>query len=212
MSGSSYRMCILDPAGHILVSHTVACADDLEALEAAEQECAGRAVEVWHESRLVARVKPDNAPLDETDPRLRNTQTRFARGRAEGAARPSSCATPSSTAGRSSPGGSTGASTVSGRTPAARQAWSTSSRAHRSALPRRWSSVSPASQGTGTRMTTVGESPASKYAMRTSAQMMLPPGVDVGAASRLVSQSAIFAAAWFKGMAQGKRAGPANGC
>lgn len=43
----TYRICILDDVGHITLSRSVRCADDLAALEQAQTECIGHGVEVW---------------------------------------------------------------------------------------------------------------------------------------------------------------------
>lgn len=62
-----YRVYSLDPAGHIALAQDVQCQDDLEALSWAEQAAAHESVEVWQGARLVAKVKPGNAPLDGND-------------------------------------------------------------------------------------------------------------------------------------------------
>lgn len=67
MTLRSYRVCILDTEGHIVLSRTTGCVDDLAALAEAENDSSGHAVEVWGGPRLVARVKADNAPLDASD-------------------------------------------------------------------------------------------------------------------------------------------------
>ena len=62
-----YRINCLDSAGHIVLAHHVECHEDLEALNEGEKLCADNAVEVWDRERLVARIKPGNAPLSVED-------------------------------------------------------------------------------------------------------------------------------------------------
>lgn len=62
-----YRINCLDSHGHITLAQEVACRDDLDALAEAERLCEHNDVEVWDQSRLVARVKAGNAPLNAQD-------------------------------------------------------------------------------------------------------------------------------------------------
>jgi hypothetical protein len=67
---SPYRFCIIRP-GHPNRSVRRLFSDDLDALEAArflsKGISEGRAVEVYQAGKLVARVKPNDAPLDISD-------------------------------------------------------------------------------------------------------------------------------------------------
>jgi hypothetical protein len=62
-----YRVYTLDPAGRIFLAQNVQCRDDLEALDWAEKAAGHDDLEVWDGSRLVARVKPEDAPLTAAD-------------------------------------------------------------------------------------------------------------------------------------------------
>jgi hypothetical protein len=62
-----YRFCCLDAQGHIALAFHVACQDDQEALVEGESICGEAAVEVWQDSRLIARLKSGAAPLNEHD-------------------------------------------------------------------------------------------------------------------------------------------------
>ena len=64
-----YRICALDEAGRVSHAHEFDCRDDLLALAEGERLSHANAVEVWEGSRLVARVKPGNAPLNAQDAR-----------------------------------------------------------------------------------------------------------------------------------------------
>ena len=64
-----YRIYALDEAGRVARSHDFDCRDDLLALAEGERQSDANAVEVWEGARLVARVKPGNAPLDTQDSR-----------------------------------------------------------------------------------------------------------------------------------------------
>lgn len=64
-----YRICCLDSQGHISLAYEALCADDLDALDDAEQHCATGDVEVWDGNRLVARVVAKTAPLTAQDMR-----------------------------------------------------------------------------------------------------------------------------------------------
>jgi hypothetical protein len=65
----SYRLCIIRP-GQPNRSVRYSFSDDLGALEAARflsKGIEGRAVEVYQGGKLVARVKPNDAPLETSD-------------------------------------------------------------------------------------------------------------------------------------------------
>ena len=64
-----YRICALDEAGRVSRSLNFDCRDDLLALAEGERLSNANAVEVWEGSRLVARVKHGNAPLNAQDSR-----------------------------------------------------------------------------------------------------------------------------------------------
>ena len=66
---TSYAIHLLDGRGAIAASHTVLCRDDLEALSEGVKCSEAHAIEIWQGRRLVARVKPGNAPLDAGDAR-----------------------------------------------------------------------------------------------------------------------------------------------
>jgi hypothetical protein len=57
-----YRICCLEATGRIFRADAVHCHDDLAAMDVGQQLCANNAVEVWDESRLVARFEPGNPP------------------------------------------------------------------------------------------------------------------------------------------------------
>jgi hypothetical protein len=66
----NYKIYSLDEVGHIALAQNMECADDLDALDWAENAAGhGPGMEVWQGSRLVARVKPGNAPLNAQDRR-----------------------------------------------------------------------------------------------------------------------------------------------
>ena len=62
-----YRVYSLDSAGRIALAQEVECRDDLDALGWAEKATGHDGLEVWDGSRLVARIKQDNLPLDTAD-------------------------------------------------------------------------------------------------------------------------------------------------
>jgi hypothetical protein len=62
-----YRIYSLDDQGRISFAHETQCPDDLAALSEGEKLSDHGAVEVWEGSRLVARVKAENAPLNSKD-------------------------------------------------------------------------------------------------------------------------------------------------
>lgn len=64
---SCYSFHSLDARGLAARSQKIVCRDDLDALDEAVRRSAGCAVEIFQGPRLVARVKPGNAPLDITD-------------------------------------------------------------------------------------------------------------------------------------------------
>ena len=66
---SSYAIHLLDGQGAITASRTLLCQDDLEALSEGVKCAEAHAIEIWQGPRLVARVKPGNAPLDAADAR-----------------------------------------------------------------------------------------------------------------------------------------------
>ena len=64
---SDYSFHSLDAHGMAALSQRIICRDDLDALEEGVRRSAVHAIEIFQGSRLVARVKPGNAPLDPTD-------------------------------------------------------------------------------------------------------------------------------------------------
>ncbi len=65
----SYSLRLLDAEGRVVSHHALLLQDDLDALDEAVRRSDSQAVEIWQGPRLVARVKPGNAPLDVRDPR-----------------------------------------------------------------------------------------------------------------------------------------------
>ena len=66
----NYKIYSLDAVGRVSPAQDLSCVDDLDALDWAEKAAGhGAGMEVWQGSRLVARVKPCNAPLDVLDRR-----------------------------------------------------------------------------------------------------------------------------------------------
>lgn len=65
----SYSLRLLDPEGRVVSRRSLPLHDDLDALDEAVRHARSQAVEVWQGQRLVARVKPGNAPLDVNDNR-----------------------------------------------------------------------------------------------------------------------------------------------
>ncbi len=64
----NYKIYSLDKVGHIASAQDLDCVDDLDALDWAEKTAShGTGMEVWQGSRLVARVKARNAPLETAD-------------------------------------------------------------------------------------------------------------------------------------------------
>ena len=63
----NYRVYSLDSNGRIGLAQDIPCQDDLDALALGEKLAAETAVEVLEGSRLVARIKLGNAPLDAED-------------------------------------------------------------------------------------------------------------------------------------------------
>jgi hypothetical protein len=57
-----YRICCLEATGRIFRADAVHCHNDLAAMGIGQQLCADSAVEVWDESRLVARFEPGDPP------------------------------------------------------------------------------------------------------------------------------------------------------
>jgi hypothetical protein len=64
---TSYSIHSLDDQGRVALSHAIRCRDDLDALSEGERRSVRHAVEIFHGSRLVARVKRGNAPLNTED-------------------------------------------------------------------------------------------------------------------------------------------------
>ena len=62
-----YKICSLNPVGHIEFAHDINCRDDLDALAEGERISSSNDVEIWQGARLVARVKQGNAPLTAAD-------------------------------------------------------------------------------------------------------------------------------------------------
>jgi hypothetical protein len=66
MSLYSFRSC--DSQSGVALSYRIPCKDDLDALAEGVRQSDFHAVEIFQGTRLVARVKLGNAPLDPTDP------------------------------------------------------------------------------------------------------------------------------------------------
>lgn len=64
---SFYLFHSYDLHGIVSLSQGIACKDDLDALAEGVRRSDGHAIEIFQGARLVARVKPDNAPLDAAD-------------------------------------------------------------------------------------------------------------------------------------------------
>jgi hypothetical protein len=62
-----YELRFLDAADAVLFARAHLAADDLAALQAATLQSGNHTVEVWGNSRRVARVKKGNAPIDPQD-------------------------------------------------------------------------------------------------------------------------------------------------
>ena len=65
---SDYSFHCFDARGTVAQSQRIICRDDLDALDEGVRRSAGHAIEIFQGSRLVARVKPGNAPLTASDP------------------------------------------------------------------------------------------------------------------------------------------------
>jgi hypothetical protein len=61
---ANYRAYQIGPDGHIQLGIDLECADDAEAIEAARKLVGELAVELWQDTRMVARleVPPTRAP------------------------------------------------------------------------------------------------------------------------------------------------------
>ena len=66
---TSYSFRSFDLRGADALSQNLACEDDLAALAEGVRRSEKWSIEIWDGARLVARVKPGNAPLDATDTR-----------------------------------------------------------------------------------------------------------------------------------------------
>jgi len=66
---SDYSFHSFDAHGIVALSHKIVCRDDLDALDHGVRRSGGHALEIFQGSRLVARVKLGNAPLDIQDAR-----------------------------------------------------------------------------------------------------------------------------------------------
>jgi len=64
---TSYSILSLDRRGHVARASHIPCRDDLDALSQGVSRSRRHAVEIFHGSRLVARVKLGNAPLNAED-------------------------------------------------------------------------------------------------------------------------------------------------
>jgi hypothetical protein len=62
-----YRFNFVDFEGRITHAKAVQCLDDLDALAEGERVACTDMIEIWDGSRIVARVKPGNAPLQAGD-------------------------------------------------------------------------------------------------------------------------------------------------
>jgi hypothetical protein len=64
----NYKIYSLDAVSRTALAQDLTCVDDLDALGWAEKIAShGAGTEVWQGSRLVARVKAGNAPLETAD-------------------------------------------------------------------------------------------------------------------------------------------------
>jgi len=91
-----YRFALCDVDGRIVDSRESACADDLDALDHAVELWKRYIVEIRESGTFVARVKPGDRPLDETDRTSLVYPSDVLRPRAQDAASPSAmeCKTP----------------------------------------------------------------------------------------------------------------------
>lgn len=64
---SNYSFRSFDARGSVALSQRIICRDDLDALDEGVRRSAVHAIEIFQGSRLVARVKLGNAPLDPND-------------------------------------------------------------------------------------------------------------------------------------------------
>ena len=56
---ATYRIYLLDTEGHVVVpARIVECADDQEAVSQARQFVDGKLIEVWRETKLIAKIEP----------------------------------------------------------------------------------------------------------------------------------------------------------
>jgi hypothetical protein len=58
---AEYKFFFLDESGHVFRAEDHYFPDDLDALDAARSQYAPNAIEVWQQSREVARVQPRQA-------------------------------------------------------------------------------------------------------------------------------------------------------
>ncbi|HET7083685.1 MAG TPA: hypothetical protein VFI23_02875 [Rhizomicrobium sp.] len=65
---SNYFFHSFDLKGAIALSQSLACRDDLAALDEGVRRSGKRSVEIWQGDRLVARVKLGNVALNARDP------------------------------------------------------------------------------------------------------------------------------------------------
>jgi hypothetical protein len=64
---TSYSIHSLDAQGRVALSDDIRCRDDLDALSEGVSRSQRHAIEIFDGSRLVARVKLGNAPLNAHD-------------------------------------------------------------------------------------------------------------------------------------------------
>ena len=64
-----YLIRSLDRQGCVALAQAVLCRDDLDGLAQGEAHSYRNDVEIWQGTRLVARIKLGNAPLDAQDAR-----------------------------------------------------------------------------------------------------------------------------------------------
>ena len=65
---SDYSFHCFDARGVAAPAQKIVCRDDLDALEEGVRRSSVHAIEIFQGSRLIARVKPGNAPLNTSDP------------------------------------------------------------------------------------------------------------------------------------------------
>jgi len=57
---ATYRIYLLDTEGHVAIpARIVECADDQEAIAQARQFVDGKLIEVWRETKLIAKLEPE---------------------------------------------------------------------------------------------------------------------------------------------------------